>query len=186
MPVMLKELITNQPHTIIDGLGSNFDSIDSQYFNNNRSSYNSDNTLGFTVPNKLSKISSQNLPTQYQQSNRSNYPDSGYPDLLPTDVRTISLDKTVSNYREQSSPIINVTEVSKPFAGDLQPLNDARINDNISINLQNQNEKKEYFNKPSNQFTLTPGQTCVDTLNHVMNCPMCSNILNVIIRYIMY
>ena len=46
--------------------------------------------------------------------------------------------------------------------------------DNISINLQNPNDKKEYFNKPNTQFSLTPGQTCVDTLNHVMSCPMCS------------
>jgi hypothetical protein len=174
MPVMLKELISNQPHTVIDSLGTNFDSVDNQYFNNNRSSYNSDNTTGFQYSHKMQKMTNQSLPVQYQQNIQSNYPTTGYPGLLNSDTRNISFDKVVTDIRENSEPIINVTEISKPYAGDSQDLKDARINDNISINLQNSNEKKEYFNKPNTQFSLTPGQSCVDTLNHVMNCPMCS------------
>lgn len=175
MPVTLKELISNQPYTVIDSLGNNnIDSIDNQYFNNNRSTYNSDNTLGFTVSHKLPKMTTQNLPSQYQQNIKNNYPDTAYPAIMPTDTRVTSLDSVVTNYRQNSAPLINVTEVSNQYAGDAQQLKDARINDNISINLQNPNEKKEYFNKPNTQFSLTPGQSCVDTLNHVMNCPMCS------------
>jgi hypothetical protein len=39
-------------------------------------------------------------------------------------------DNAVINHRQTSGPLINVTEVSNPYAGDAQQLKDARINDN--------------------------------------------------------
>ena len=116
--------------------------------------YNSNATTGISLPGDKVKRSNY-IPQEYLQSIRSNYPD-------VTPQRDVSLDQAVKFDQQLNPPMVNSTLYpSTNYGGVSPPMNDLG-KDNGRI------EMKEFYQMPS-------GQTCVDTLNHVSSCPLCSN-----------
>jgi len=178
MPVSLSELSelsTSQASMIED-----YTSISNAY--NTQPKYNSNDTAiaGFnTTPqeqyvykNKITSYASP--PKQYIRSlnnSRKDGPINVYVppesyDIKTPPSRSTPLNQVINEDRVMNPP--QVGEVMYPstnYPGSTPPMQDALTND---IDIEMGQSAKEYY-KP-----MVAGQSCIDTLNHVMSCPLCS------------
>ena len=177
MPVSLSELSdlsTSQASMIED-----YTSISNAY--STQPKYNSNDTAiaGFnTTPQKQyvykNKITSYAAPPkQYirslnkQQNELINVyvPPEAY-DIQTPKPRSTPLNEVINEDRKMNPPQVGeVMYPSTSFPGSTPPMQDALIND---IDIEMGQPMKEYY-KP-----MVAGQSCIDTLNHVMSCPLCS------------
>jgi len=156
MPVPLNELGGSRPpkYSIIDdSILTGYDTIPQAYGPIPISQYESDNTTGVITPRNKAKMGNY-IPKDYLTNIRSNYPP-----VNPQ--RSVSLADAERLDSSLNPPLVGRMESMTPFPGVTPPMQNALKNDR-SVNM------KEYYH-----VNLT-GQSCVDTLNHVMNCPMCS------------
>lgn len=156
MPVPLHELSGPKPqkYTVIDSsLLNDYDTVNQAYGPTPISQYDSDSTTGVILPKAKAKMGNY-VPEDYLTNIRSNYPP-----VNPQ--RTMSLAEADKLDRKMSPPLAGRMESMTPFPGVTPPMQNALENDK-SINM------REYYH------VNLSGQSCVDTLNHVMNCPMCS------------
>ena len=158
MPITLQELSSgkHKNYSLIENvLDTQYDSVTTAYDKPlYRNSYNSDNTTQVILPENKAKMGNY-IPENYLQSIRSNYPP-------VTPQRDVSLEQADLKYSRTHPPVAGKTLYPPTnHAGVTPPMQDALHND---VNV----EMREYYHV--NQS----GQSCVETLNHVMNCPMCS------------
>jgi hypothetical protein len=158
MPVPLNELSnrSSQKYTVIDDVfSSQYDSVNSAYNQPlSTQSYSSNNTTGVILPSAKAKMGNY-IPQDYLQNIRTNYPP-----VNPQ--RKVSLEDVDMYDKKHNSPVVDrVLYPPTNFAGVTPPMRNA-LKDDLNV------EMKEYYHQNLS------GQSCVDTLNHVMNCPMCS------------
>ena len=176
MPVPLNELSLPTPQA---SMIEDYTSISNAY--NTQPKYNSNDTAiaGFnTTPqekyvykNKITSYASP--PKQYirslnkQQIEPINVyvPSESYNIPSPT-PRSTPLSDVINEDRKMNPPQVGqVMYPSTNFPGSTPPMQDALVND---IDVEMGQPSKEYY-KP-----IVAGQSCIDTLNHVMSCPLCS------------
>lgn len=121
----------------------------SQPFND----YNSNATTGLSFPGDKVKRSNY-VPQDYLQSIRTNYPP-------VTPQRTTSLDEVVKIDQQIPPPSVGVSQYN-PYPAGVSPAMKDLGKEESGIQM------KEYYSQSSE------GQNCIDTLNHVTNCPICS------------
>jgi hypothetical protein len=99
------------------------------------------------------------ISLDYQRNNQSNFSPNLDVSMMREEKRTISLDSAVNKaYREPSTGILS----APVYAGSSFPLKP------YSSTATPMNRIREKFRG------ATGGQTCIDTLNHIHNCPMCA------------
>jgi len=178
MPVPLSELSTSTPQA---SMIEDYTSISSAY-NTPSSRYNSNDTAiaGFnTTPREeyiyKNKITSYASPPKQYIRSLNNKPDNSPINIyVPRESynisspsrRTTPLNEAIGEDRRNNSPQVSETLYpSTNYPGSTPPMQDALTND---IDVEMRGSAKEYY-KP-----MVPGQSCIDTLNHVMSCPLCS------------
>jgi hypothetical protein len=99
------------------------------------------------------------ISLDYQRNNQSNFSPNLDISMLRNEKRTISLDSAVAKaFREPSTNMLS----APVYAGTAPP-------------LQSYASKAVPMNRIREKFRGAPGgQTCIDTLNHINNCPMCA------------
>jgi|UniRef100_A0A6C0HF02 hypothetical protein len=157
MPMTLNEMggQKSQKYTVLDAsVLTDYDTVRQAYGPQPTDYYDSDNTTGVITPKAKAKMGNY-IPQDYLQNIRSNYPP-------VTPQRTMSLAEADKLDKKANPPLTGVSMYPPTnFAGVTPPMQNALKNDtNVSM--------KEYYH------VNMSGQSCVDTLNHVMNCPMCS------------
>ena len=115
--------------------------------------YNSNATTGINLPGDKVKRSNY-VPQDYLQSIRTNYPP-----VNPQ--RTTSLDEVVKMEQQNTPPVVGTSQYN-PYPAGVSPAVKDLGKEDSSIQM------KEYYSQSSN------GQSCIDTLNHVTNCHICS------------
>jgi len=178
MPVPLNELSLSTPQA---SMIEDYTSISNAY--NTQPKYNSNDTAiaGFnTTPqeqyvykNKITSYASP--PKQYIRSLNDKYKDGPINVYVPPDSydiikthpsRSTPLSDVINEDRKMNPPQVGqVMYPSTNFPGSTPPMQDALVND---IDVEMGQPSKEYY-KP-----IVAGQSCIDTLNHVMSCPLCS------------
>ena len=141
-----KSSIKSPKYTIIDDI---MEGPYNQPFNE----YNSNATTGVSLPGDKVKRANY-VPQDYLQSIRTNYPP-------VTPQRTTNLDEVVKTDQRMNLPAVGVSQYN-PYPAGVSPAMKDLGKESEQIQM------RESFSQMSN------GQTCVDTLNHVTNCPLCS------------
>jgi len=157
MPMPLNEMggSKSPKYTVLDAsVLTEYDTVKQAYGPQPTDYYDSDNTTGVLLPRAKAKMGNY-VPEDYLQNIRSNYPP-------VTPQRTMSLAEADKLDKKANPPLTGVSLYPPTnFAGVTPPMQNALKNDtNVAM--------KEYYH------VNLSGQSCVDTLNHVMNCPMCS------------
>jgi hypothetical protein len=80
--------------------------------------------------------------------------------------RTTPVSDIIEKDKNMNSTVNKNVYPSTNYAGSIPPMQDAVSND-VPIEMMKINTK-EYYRQP------VVGQSCIDTLNHVMSCPLCS------------
>ena len=99
------------------------------------------------------------ISLDYQRNNQSNFSPNLDVSMMREEKRTISLDSAVNKaFKEPSTGILS----APVYAGSSFPLKP------YSSTATPMNRIREKFRGAAG------GQTCIDTLNHIHNCPMCA------------
>lgn len=168
MPVPLKDLMpqknSSNNYTMIDEvflqpmtpinrqpiINNGYPKYDDLYTDSYSTSYNSDNATGVILPQAKAKMGNY-IPKDYLQNVRSNYP--------PVyQQRDRSLSDEEENDRQRNPLVGQTLYPPSNFIGVTPPMKNA-LRDDVSVEMYKHTDS---------------GQSCIDTYNHVMNCPMCS------------
>ena len=182
MPVLLSEIINqNKKHgsnnikasnvgknnyTMIDDLMNGFEPSPMTQYNSN-DALTIESNLYKRTKNKIAT----NIPDDYVKNNNlSNFSPTLRNQFVNEPMRNMSFETDVANNSKDFFPIMSEQMGTMEAAGVPMMKNAGGAND---TNMQMNGRSKEGFNQLYRNRTLG-GQSCIETLNHVMSCPMCA------------
>ncbi len=185
MPVLLSEIInSNKKHgsnikasnpgrnnyTMIDDLGSGLEPTPlTQY--NSTDALTIETNLYKRAKNKLAS----NIPDDYfKNNNLSNFSPTLRNQFSNEPMREMSFQTDVVNNSKDFFPIMT-EQMGAMEAGGVPMMKSAGGANDLNMQM-NGGKSKEGFNQTYRyrEHTRIGGQSCIDTLNHVMSCPMCA------------
>jgi hypothetical protein len=128
--------------------------------------YNADEVSG--APMKPRIKSSLKYPEDYVKRGLNNFPREDVDKFRGEGMRSVSFEDSVLNENKNYKPVQQMANYDRGQSGMIFGLNDASEKRDLNIKMST-NSKREHYTP-----IMSNSQTCVDILNHVNNCPMCS------------
>ncbi len=98
-----------------------------------------------------------NPPMDYQMNNQNNFSPNLNTAMLRDETRNISLERAQYMQRPDNTGMLTQPSI----AGSVPPMKNVPSQPSLPMRIKE-------------RFSSRNGQTCIDTLNHISNCPMCS------------
>ena len=184
MPVVLSEIINQNNsyggknkvkpnsgpksnYTMIDDLVQGFEPMPLNQYNSNDSLVIESNKY-VKAKNKINA----SIPDEYiKNNNLSNFSPTLRNQFRNEQMRDISFNQDVQQDSKDFFPVSQAQMGSIEAGGVPMMKNASGKND---LNAQMNGKSKEGFSQMHRYQAMMGGQSCIDTLNHVMSCPMCA------------